>query len=59
MSTLSNIWAGMGSLLVRMPRPISRQDFQRLSRSRDVDNLRKDSQKVISDMNSILRKVSR
>jgi len=59
MSIISNIWSGMGSLLVRMPKAASQKEIRRFSKNQDLGSLRKDSQRIISDVNRILRKAAR
>lgn len=58
---LANIRDGMGTLLVRIPKPMSflqikRKHYRRLS---DLEILRSDTKKIVSDMNKVLREVSK
>jgi len=58
---LTNLWAGMGTLLVDMPSPISRRDLQ-LRRRRpaaDLKALRGDVQRVAAGMRRASRKAEK
>lgn len=59
MSILSNIWAGMGSLNIKMPRTPTLRKAERFSLNQDLRNLQKDNQRIISDMNKIIRKAAK